>query len=431
MIAVLAMVPGCMRDTGEGVVSRFMGMEPTALAPRDSTATPASAELEEVSPIIAQLQARRSAIASGTPYERVAEAVMQSDARVAEAELRVAQLRAQAARKNWLPRIGPDISLNSLGGFAASLVIDQVLFDNGRKIAERDKAKADVELAAVALVEDGNSRVFEALTLYLAAEEGRDSAAHFAEAHREMTRFEWVMSERVRGGVSDMSDLNVLRQKLASIQAQQGRAEERSRTALAELNAMSARPLDALRGLGGLHAAPEAPPLAVLRAEAEREATLAEARIARAGHLPGLSANGRLSDDGSLSGGLGVTTDSLFGLGTMAELNAIEAGKETAERRVAQAAEAAAREIASQSRQLEAYRRQLSEARLLTAQARQNLDLFQRQYEGGQRQVMDVVGVYETYAGALETEIDLRYRAARAELALARLQGALAEGARI
>ncbi len=67
----------------------------------------------------------------------------------------------------------------------------------------------------------------------------------------------------------------------------------------------------------------------------------------------------------------------------------------------------------------------------MTKRAKENLDLFQAQYDGGQRQVMDVVGVYETYAMALEREIDLKYKAARAELELARLRGGLAEGAQI
>lgn len=430
LIAALAVLPGCMTDTGEGVVSRFMGMEPTATASAGKKAEKASVTPAEASATIAALQKRTSALVPGTPYARVADAVMASDARVAEAELRVARLRAEAARKNWLPKIGPRVSLNSLGDFVAELVVEQVLFDNGRKIAERDKARADVEVAAVNLVEDGNRRVYEALTLYLGAEEGRDIAAHFRQARTDMARFEWVMNERVKGGVSDMSDLNVLRQKLASIDARMTEAQESTRTALAELNAMASRPLDELRGASGLRPAPENAPLEVLRAQAERESALAEARILRASHLPGLGASGTISKSGT-AGGLQVNTDSLFGLGTMAELNALEAGKEAAERRVTAAREEAERGIQSQTRQIEAYRGQLAEAQVLTTQAQRNLDLFQRQYEGGQRQVMDVVGVYETYATALETEIGLRYKAARAELELARLKGALAEGARL
>lgn len=430
-IAVLACLPGCMRDTGDNAVTRFLGMDSTTTAPMEATALPLAADVAEASPIIAALQQRQSAIRPGTPYARVAQAVMASDARVAEAELRVAQLRSEAAQKNWMPRIGPRASLTSLGDVVAQLVVEQVIFDNGRMLAERDKAKADVELAAVTMVEDGNARVFEALSLYLLAEEGRDSRAHFGRALNDMSEFEWIMERRVQGGVSDRSDLTVLRQKLGTIRARRDAAEESTRTALAELRTMTAQPMDEIFGLGGLTATAENAPLGVLRAEAEREVSLASARIQRAGYLPGLAVNGSVDRGGNAMGGLEITSDSLFGLGTMAELNAIEVGREAAGRRVAQAQEAAAREIASQTRQIEAYRGQLSEARLLTVEAKRNLDLFQRQYEGGQRQVMDVVGVYETYSSALEKEIDLRYKAARAELDLARLEGALAEGARM
>lgn len=433
-IIAAAMLAGCAGDTGDGVVSRFVGGAGKAEAPQAPAQNVALKRTEtgevkgaEGSAIIGALQARPSVLLSGTPYSRVADAVIASDARVAEAELRVAQMRAQAAKYNWMPRIGPRVSLTSLSDFVADLVVNQVLFDNGRKIAERDLAKANVEIAAVTLVEDGNQRVFEALSLYVKAEENRELSAHLEKALREMAHFEWVMQERVNGGVSDMSDLNVLQQKLAAMRARSGEAQEGAKTALAELNAMSARPLDELSGLGGLKSAAAAEALGVIRARAERERTLAEARIARASHLPGLAANA----DTSGNYGVEVTTDSLFSVGTIAEFSAIEAVRETADRKVAEAREVADRRIEAQSHQYEAYRRQASEAASLTAKAKQNLDLFQMQYEGGQRKVIDVVSTYETYAKALETEIELKYKAARAELDLARLKGALAEGGSI
>lgn len=426
-MAFLALLPGCMKPMGEGNVSRFLGQEPTATAPKKSAATKAVVKPSDASPIIYALQTRPSLVLPGTPYARVAEAVIASDSRVAEAELRVAQLRAEAAQKNWLPKIGPRISLNSLGEFVAELVINQVLFDNGRKVAERDLAKANVEIAAVTLVDHGNQRVHDALSLYLKAEESRAMAAQLDRSLKDMAHFEWVMQERVNGGVSDMSDLNVLRQKLSSARARSGEMREAATTAMAELNAMSARKLDELSGIGGLGNANAGEALGVIRARAELEQAMAEARIARASHLPGLSASATSGGGASLE----VTTDSLFGLGTMAEFKAIEATKEVATRRVSEARETADRRIESQSRQLEAYRRQAHEAEVLTTQAKQNLDLFRRQFEGGQRQVMDVVGVYETYARSVETEIELKFKAARAELELARLRGGLAEGARI
>jgi adhesin transport system outer membrane protein len=430
MLIAVIVLPGCMNDMGDGIVSRFKGATPFAVAASDDGAQPAVARTSDASDIIAALQSRTSVLIPGTPYSQIAQAVIASDARVAEAELRVARLRAEAAQKNWLPTIGPSISLTSLGDFVADLVVNQVLFDNGRKVAERDLAKADVEIAAVNLVDDGNTRVYEALSLYLRSEENRQRAAQLASAIRDMNHFEWVMNERVNGGVSDRSDLNIIRQKLASMRARESEANETVATAMAELNAMSSIPLNNLRGIGGLQEVVSGEALGVIRARAERDQAIAQAKIARASHLPGLAATGSVGQS-KPKVGLEVTTDQLFGLGSMAQLEAIDATKETADRKVDEAHEDAAREIASQTRKFEAYRRQSIEAEALTTQASRNLDLFQAQYEGGQRQVMDVVGVYETYARAVENEIDLKYKAARAELDLARLRGALAEGAQI
>jgi len=75
--------------------------------------------------------------------------------------------------------------------------------------------------------------------------------------------------------------------------------------------------------------------------------------------------------------------------------------------------------------------RQGMEAQALTAQAKANLDLFQEQYDAGQRQVMDVVGVYETYARAAQSAASLKYRAVLARLEIARDLGLLADGSEI
>jgi adhesin transport system outer membrane protein len=168
----------------------------------------------------------------------------------------------------------------------------------------------------------------------------------------------------------------------------------------------------------------------VLTAEAEMRRDVAEARMARAGFLPGVKASGTLGDDGS-GIGINVGTDQLLGLGTGDSLKAIEAEKEAAARRVAQAEEDANRSLRRAEQELIALSRQVDEARGLTTQAETNLDLFQRQYKAGQRQVMDVVGVYETFALRQTTELALRFELARTQLELAAFLGLLADGARI
>ncbi|WP_238987511.1 TolC family protein [Roseovarius dicentrarchi] len=413
-------VAGCMG--GGEASSRFAMPSPGAEA-----ASPAQAEAA-ASPIIAALQTRQSVLPPGSPYARVSDAVLAANSRTAEAELRAARLRAEAASKNWLPKIGPSISLTSLSDVVANLVLEQVLFDHGRLKAERAFAKADVEVAAVGLADDTNERIFTALSLYLDVAEARERAALDARTLKDMQRFEWIMSERVRGGVSDRSDLSVLDQKLGEIRLSLSSATEAAGTALAELNAMAAMPLDDVTGLADLPPLPDARALSVLRAMAEQDRAVAEARVQRAGLLPGLTANGTVGDvtDGAINVGGG-----LLGLGTGDSLKAIEMEKDAAARRTAQAEEDAARVLRRLEQRSAALSRQVGEAAALTAQARANLDLFQEQYDGGQRQVMDVVGVYETFAARETSRLDLKYELARARLTSARLTGLLADGSRI
>ena len=80
---------------------------------------------------------------------------------------------------------------------------------------------------------------------------------------------------------------------------------------------------------------------------------------------------------------------------------------------------------------LTSAKRQLSEARALRKQAWNNFTLFRRQYEAGQRQVMDVVGVYESYARQQRRLLEIKYQIAQLKLQIARDLGLLADGAKI
>lgn len=425
--AVTLTLTGCLSDMDGGFapddfVARLKSPDPTA-TPKPTHTEKVNAESE----IIQGLVTRRSALPSGSSFDQVATSVLAANSRAAEAELRSARLRSEAASKNWLPKIGPQVSLTSLGSLVANLVVDQVLFDNGRKKGEREFAIADVEVAAVSLAQDTNERVGTALDLYLNAVEAREKAALSQAALTDMGRFEYVMSERVRGGVSDMSDLNILRQKLSEIRADQTASAERASTSLAELNAMSIQPLSGLEGAPAFDVSSgAAQPLSVVLAEAEKTRAIAAAKIDRADQLPGLSAGGTIGENSNL--GLHVASDTLLGLGTGASLRAIEATKEAAGRRVAQANEDANRQLRKLEGQIAAKSRQATEAAKLTAQAKNNLDLFQAQYDAGQRQVMDVVGVYETFARQQQTEVELKYDAIRLRLEMAEILGVLADG---
>ncbi len=394
-----------------------------------SPAEPGEEALQEQrSEIISILQSRESLLPQGSPFDTVADAVMAANARAAEAELRSALLRSKAADKNWLPQLGPSISLTSMSDFVASLFIEQVLFDNGKRKAERELARADVEVAAVTLSEDSNTRVLTALELYLQAEKARARVAITRQAATDMTEFMRIMEARVAGGVSDTSDEQVLRLKLDEARETLHADLEAERTALAELSAMSAFPLDNVTGVSEVPVFPAGvQPLDVLMARAEMDRDVAETKIERAGFLPSLTAGGTTSNVRT-DMGVSIETENLIGLGTGAALGAIEADKQAAAARIEQAQENSDRKIARLREYLASLDRQSANTGTLASQSVTNYRTFQEQYEAGQRQVMDVVNVYETMVSRRLEHVGLKYDAILTKLQMAEEFGLLVDG---
>lgn len=418
-VAVFALA-GCFGKSYEETT----GAQFAASAPQQG----ALATQEQRSEIISILQARQSLLPQGSPFDTVADAVMAANARAAEAELRAALLRSKAADKNWLPQLGPSISLTSMSDFVASMFIEQVLFDNGRRKAERELARADVEVAAVALSENSNERVLTALELYLRAEKARARVAITRQAAADMTEFMRIMEARVAGGVSDTSDEQVLRLKLDEARETLNADLEAERTALSELAAMSAFPLDSVNGISEVPMFPAGvDPLDVLRARAELDRDVAETKIERAGFLPKLTAGGTASTSRT-DLGVAVETDNLIGFGTSATLGAIEAEKQAAAARIQQAQEDSNRKIARLRENLASLDRQSANTSTLAAQSVSNYRTFQEQYEAGQRQVMDVVNVYETMVSRRLEHVGLKYDAISTKLQMAEEFGLLVNG---
>ncbi len=424
--AVILALAGCLGQTEGAGVSRML----MPAAPPLGEGLDGGVQGAAVSEVLTDLMARRSALPEGSALERIAGEVLVDETRAAGAELRSARLRARAQSRNWLPSVGPQVSLSSLGSVVAMLVVEQVLFDNGRKQAERDFAQADVEVAAVEMVQDSNERVLTALTLYLAALEAQDKAALATASERDMGHFEWIMSERVAGGISDRSDLQVLRQKMAEIRASQQTETEAARTALAELAAMGVQ-VDNLPARTAFSAlvlpTPVPVPLAVRLAEAEMGRAEASARIQRAGFLPGLTATGALGR-GAPDPSVDLRMARPLGFGTGDDLRAIAAETEGERRKVDQAREETNRRLRRLEQERIALTRQAQEAAGLSSRAKANLDLFQIQYDEGQRQVMDVVGLYEQFARQQQAALSLHYRAVLTEVQIAAALGLLADG---
>ena len=425
-LVMVLVLSGCMQSTtGDIPLSERLSSARLGLA-SDDGGVPKTAEPSET---IQALLSRQTVIRAGSPYATIAAATLESDARVAEAELRAARLRSSATDKNWMPSIGPVISLTSLGDLVANLVVEAVIFDNGKKKAERALARAEVEVAAVSLVSDGNERVYQALELYLTAQEGSESARLSREALLDMRRFRWIMNERVKGGVSDMSDLTILAQKIAEIESSMKDAQDKRAAALAELNALTDRDMSGVSGLGAIEASPARfETLAVVNARAQIMRDKAVSDIERAANMPSIVASAT-GGTNSVTGG--IQTKGFFDFGRNERNQALDATNEALERSIQETEESSLRKIRSYETKLTAAHRAYQEAIRLSKQAKSNLDVFQSQYEAGQRQVMDVVGVYETFARQQHTMNTQRFLAARYEVLIAREYGLLVSGSQL
>ena len=392
----------------------------------------ADAAQSSSSKIITTLQSRQSVLPKSSPFSEISDGVLAANARTAEAELRAAKLRSQARSKNWLPTIGPSVSLTSLGGVVASLLVEQVLFDNGKKKAERAFAAADVEVAAVNLAIDTNNRVYTGLDLYLTAQSAKARAYVGKSAVERMAKFEWVMSERVRGGVSNRADLQVIHQKAAEIRSAYAQDVEEANTALAELAAMSATSIHDVMGISDIPVMSDsAEPLLVMRAHAEKDRAIAEATAARAGLLPGLTLSGSVGSDGSRGAGVSAEAENGIGFGLGSDLKAIDAQWDAAKRQVAQAVEDSNRRLAKLEQQLISVQRQQAQSQSLLDGANANLDLFEQQYDAGQRPVMDVINVYEAKIRSERAHVTHQFEVARIQLEIAKELGLLADGEEI
>jgi adhesin transport system outer membrane protein len=352
-----------------------------------------------------------------------------ADSGTAAAELRIARLRSEARAKNWLPKLGPTVSLTSLNGLAAGLLLEQALFDHGRRKAERAYAAADVEVAAVTLSTDINQRIYEGLTHYIRAE--RAQGALSTKAYGRMEGFAEVMRQRVSGGMSDNTEQQVIAQHLAEMQATAATDREAEISAMAELNAMSAPGLDRLRGIDRLAVrGHRSEPLSVVKTRGEGERSIAESRIARAGLMPGLSANADLTGDG-LTPSLRLGGSGLLGMGTRAEFSALNATADVVARRSAEAAETAERRIVALERQIAQMESRMAQGTTVLAQTESNLSLFVEQYKVGRRSLLELVSQYDSFARLERDQAALQYEIASLEIEIASDRGLLVDGARM
>jgi len=382
--------------------------------------------------LIGDLQARRSVLPKGGAYAKVSDAVISASSGAAAAELRVAQLKANAQAKNWLPSIGPSVNLTNLGGLAASLLLEQSLFDNGRRKAERAFASADVEVAAVGLSTAMNQRVFDGLSYYVNAQRAHAQAAVAQAATGRLQDFNTIMGKRVAGGLSDGSEQQVLNQRMAEMQATVAVDLQTEASQMTQLAALTGQPMAGINGLDNLPDLGRSmtEPLAVVKARSEGARAIAQAQMQLAGMKFGLAATAGL-DDGGVNPGVKLNGTGLLNPGAKDNITALQQTSDVVDRQTAEAAETANRRIVALQQQKANLASRRAQGDEVLRQTAANLDLFTQQYKVGRRTLLELVGQYDAYARLQRDQASLGYDMALIDLEIARDRGLLVDGARM
>lgn len=424
------LLPACLLLSACVLPGQGAGDGPAAMQ-RFSPTDPALPRAGAQQTLIDELRARKSILPPGGRYATIADAVLRATSGAAQAELQMAQLQAEARAKNWLPTLGPRVSLTSLGTVVAQILLEQAILDHGRRKAERAHAAADVEVAAVKLSAAMNARVHDGLQAYVLAERARAQAAVAERAVQRLQGFEDIVNMRVQGGLSDRSEQNIIAQSRAEMQASLASDRQAVDQALQDLAQLAGRPLPGLGGLDPLPADVGQPePLSVLMARAEGARSLAEAQMAQAGLLPGLTASVGLDQDGTASPGLTLGGAGL-GLGTGAQLRAAKAAPDLVERRSAEARDLAQRQVTATTAEIAALQLRQAQGAEVLRQTQSNLALFAEQYRLGGRSLLDLVSQYQAAARLERDQTAIGYDIALLQLRLARDRGSLVDGGQL
>ena len=171
-------------------------------------------------------------------------------------------------------------------------------------------------------------------------------------------------------------------------------------------------------------------PLSVLMTQSEGARDVAEAKVQRAGLLPGLGASAGLGA-GGLNAGLTLGGAGLMGAGTRSSLEALDATAEVAERRAVEASESANRRLVALERQIAQIEARQAEGERVLAQTATGFETAVEQYKAGRKSLVELAGLYDAYARLERDQVSLPHEALLLRLEIARDRGVLMDGGRM
>ncbi len=347
-------------------------------------------------------------------------------ARAAAAEQAAAQALRDGARFSWYPTATAQVKSGSAVSRGITTVIDQPLYDFGKRSSDRDALDARLLSAGKGVTVSQSEAAGRAARLVVALariEAQLDVAKTNAALHDRLLGF---ISQRAQGGVSTAADVSLARSRAAA--AQSVVLEQTESLALGRQQYLILTGQQAPASLGDFASAPMLPwqgQLLMDRVYAnspqlnqqrlDSEAIAADARSQRAGLYPVVSLRAERDSSSNTTkgyfGGLNLSWQGDVALSAQDRVRATEERARGALLQMDRVRQSLAEVVSSAELSIQGASRRLSLSQEQVGIANETLESFQAQFNLGRRTWTEVMNVLSDILSSRQRVVDARYQA--------------------
>jgi len=375
-------------------------------------------------------------------YDTIARSLSEQSPLASKASLEGQKLLGEGYNQNRLPQVSPTSSVDDDGDLIGRLIVEQVIFDNGRFKAGKKLLTADESRAFSDYLIEANEDIATGIDVYLRAvrlqrllSASEKLALKYDDLHK-------IAIDRVSGGVGKRSESSLFEIRKLQTHAQSASVRAELQSAKTQLQTLTGKdsfsfvpqrfnfgPSREALAQDIFETAP-----AILRVKADVESRLAELEQAKANRLPALSFRGSLgagtglglgADDQVNDARLGLSVSQPLYWGKNLNTEAILKNIEAEELRVKRAKRDAKVEMAALDQQINALDGQLPNQQTLIDLAEKRADNFKTDFRAGAATMVEAISLLETLKTLQTQYIDMEHERLSAELQFARILGVL------
>jgi outer membrane protein, adhesin transport system len=347
-------------------------------------------------------------------------------ARAAAAEQAAAQALRDGARFSWYPTATAQVKTGSAVSRGVTTVIDQPIYDFGKRSSDRDALDARLQSATKGVVVSQSDAAGRAARLVVALariEAQLEVARSNLALHEKLLGF---ISQRAAGGVSTAADVSLAKSRAAA--AQSVVLEQAESLALAKQQYVILTGQQAPASIGEFAAVPVLPwqgPALLDRVYAnspqlnqqrlDSEAIAADARSQRAGLYPVISLRAERDSSNNTTkgfyGGLNLSWQGDVALSAQDRVRATEERARAATLQMDRVRQSLAEAVSSAELSIQGAGRRLTLSQEQVGIANETLESFQSQFNLGRRTWTEVMNVLTDVLSSRQRVVDARYQA--------------------